>query len=477
MDHAVRRGVVLLAGVMLLAPQWCLGFVHHRHHPLPRSHLASSTAAPLEAPTAAETTTATTTGEDALAAAAAAATGGAFAPCSEPLEPEKVTMYSQWFTNFGMTPPDPPKNAKGSGFGGKAKKGGPIKKAAAPAQKLYCHRPPEGMVTVLRASSSSSSSSSSGSSSSNNDEDDAAAAEASSEEELSALGAAARCAIYAALPESGAVLLRGLPMRSAEAFSHFWRGCLAAENPAPLEEGRYVSLGGRAGRDKLNGVDLATNVPPQFPLLCHNEVCYNPTTVGRIALYCVQDAPLGGETLVTRNRDLQVPPKARQFLEGHGGLLYSRDFYDARRGPPAEEAPPAAASAASGKGKQGGKSKKGKKQQAATQKAVATKPPSALLGSWQEKCGLPEDAGRPEAEAFFAGMGFDVGSQLEWSDEDGGVLRVTNQHPGFVTDVRSIRRKEGGRVRQFSQSAGQPVSQSVSHSVSQPASQSASQLL
>ena len=108
---------------------------------------------------------------------------------------------------------------------------------------------------------------------------------------------------------------------------------------------------------------------------------------------------------------------------------------------------------------------------------MATKPPSALLGSWQEKCGLPEDAGRPEAEAFFAGMGFDVGSQLEWSDEDGGVLRVTNQHPGFVTDVRSIRRKEGELGSLASRPVSRSVSQSVSRPVSQSASQSASQLL
>lgn len=115
-------------------------------------------------------------------------------------------------------------------------------------------------------------------------------------------GGEARSVIEEALPRTGAVLLRGLPMRSPEAFSHFWKGFLNA--PPALEEGRYNSLGPSGGRQKLSGIDLATNVPPPFLLLCHNEMCYNPQTVGRIALYCVQDAPEGGETILARNRDL-----------------------------------------------------------------------------------------------------------------------------------------------------------------------------
>ena len=38
----------------------------------------------------------------------------------------------------------------------------------------------------------------------------------------------------------------------------------------------------------MSGIDMATNVPPQFLLLCHNEMCYNPQTIERIALYCIQ---------------------------------------------------------------------------------------------------------------------------------------------------------------------------------------------
>lgn len=81
-----------------------------------------------------------------------------------------------------------------------------------------------------------------------------------------------------------------------------------------------------------------------------------------------------------------------QFLKEHGGILYAREFYDARQ-PPAEK--------------------------------------QASVGSWQDKCSLPETAGREEAEAFFAEMGF-TAEQMEWR-EDGG-LRLTNAHPGTVKD-------------------------------------------
>ncbi len=317
-----------------------------------------------------------------------------FVPCSISLEPEKVAMSTAWFTNFGMAPPDLPKNAKGAGFGAKKSTKSKAKKKS--DTLVYCHRPPDDMVTVLRATTM------------NSDNNDAAVSDyLTSPEALARLGESARQAIDENLSRNGAVLLRGLPMRTAEAFSHFWKGYLNTE-PA-LEEGHYVSLGGRAGRDKLNGIDLATNVPPQFPLLCHNELCYNPTTVGCIALYCIQDAPLGGETIITRNKDLKIPEEAARFLEEHGGILYSREFYDARNPPPDDSL--------------------SKKRQ--------SKKPSHVLGSWQEKCALPMDAEREEADAFFKGMGF-RDDQLEWAEEGG--LRVTNQHPGYVTDPETKER-------------------------------------
>jgi hypothetical protein len=216
-----------------------------------------------------------------------------------------------------------------------------------------------------------------------------------SEAQLQALGADARATIDGALPTTGAVLLRGLPMRSAEAFGQFWRGCLAASDP-PQKEGVYISLGPSRGRTKMSGIDLATNVPKELVLLCHNELCYNPTTVGRIALYCIQDAPSGGETILARNRDLatSLSPSTMQFLEEHGGILYSRDFHDVRTRPPGSDP----------------------------------------LGSWQEKCSLPAAAGPDEAEAFFKSMGFDPDADLTWAEDGSGALRITNRHPGVLKD-------------------------------------------
>ncbi|KAG8460285.1 hypothetical protein KFE25_011776 [Diacronema lutheri] len=318
-----------------------------------------------------------------LAASARSASTSAcpFAPSDEPLGREGgVELFRDWFTSWGLTPPDdaPHDGAKRAGKKGKGGggKGGGGFGAPAPSsqQPLRCEPPPAGFVTVLRAST------------------DGAAAAAESDEGLRALGEAARRRIDELLPASGAVLVRGLPMRTADAFSQFWRG--VREAPPALVEGRYCSMGPSTGRAQLAGIDLATNVPPEFLLLCHNELCYNPLTVGTIALYCVAPAPVGGETLVARNEALarSHSDAVRAFVDEHGGLLYERAYYDANH------------------------------------KHVIT---SGATGSWQDKCGLPRDAPRSGAEAFFAAMGF-AREQLHW-DDDGGLV-VRNVHPGYRVD-------------------------------------------
>ena len=192
-----------------------------------------------------------------------------------------VELQRAWFQQFGFAEPGPPpkKSDKAPAKGAKAK---PQKTGGfgAQASKLECVAPSRELVTVLRA-----------------DLDDASPL---SNEDLAELGAAARRTIEENLPRTGAVLLRNLPMRSADDFAAFWAGC-KEEAPA-LEEGRYISLGPSHGRDRMSGIDLATNVPPQFLLLCHNELCYNPQTVGRIALYCIQDAKVRRFGMTTRVR-------------------------------------------------------------------------------------------------------------------------------------------------------------------------------
>jgi len=325
----------------------------------------------------------------------ATATAPAFALCSEDeikSFPPKVTLEPGWFEKWGLTAPASAaaksaskvkakgKPSKKKGAKGKVKSPPASAGFGAAASKPFCRAPSAEHLTVVRAVPPEG-------------QEDVAAG---SPDELRQWGAAARHAIEEHIDRSGGVLLRGLPMRSAEEFAHFWKGCLEEACPEPLEEGRYTSLGPAAGRDKISGVDLATNVPPDFLLLNHNELCYNPVTVGRIGLYCVQDAPVGGESTIARNCDLGTthPPSVRAFLEEHGGIVYRRVFYDATNPPPPNV-------------------------------------PTAALGSWQGKCSLPDDASRADAEAFFLGMGF-AAHQLEW--DLNGCITVTNMHPGYVRD-------------------------------------------
>lgn len=333
-------------------------------------------------------------------AAAGSAAGPAFALANDEIKsfPTRVPLELGWFEKWGLTPPGdgkagksaptkakaaPKKKGKG-GKGGKGK-GGPAPKAGggfgAATKSLFCKAPTADLLAVLRGSAADGTDATPG---------------ACAADELREWGGAARRAIEENIGGTGAVLLRGLPMRSAEEFAHFWKGCLEEEAPEPLVEGRYTSLGPAAGRDKLSGIDLATNVPPDFLLLNHNELCYNPTTVGRIGLYCVQDAPVGGESTMARNCDLGTTHSAavREFLAEHGGVLYSRTFFDAKNPPPPQ---------------------------------VTT----AALGSWQGKCALPDDAAREDADAFFLEMGF-AKEELEW--DANGCLTVTNVHPGYVRD-------------------------------------------
>merc|ERR1712050_50325 len=77
------------------------------------------------------------------------------------------------------------------------------------AKPLVCKAPPEDLLTVVRT-------------------DIGGDVSVISPAELTQWGAAARQTIEELLPRTGAVLLRGLPMRTPEQFGHFWKGCLNA---------------------------------------------------------------------------------------------------------------------------------------------------------------------------------------------------------------------------------------------------------
>lgn len=188
--------------------------------------------------------------------------------------------------------------------------------------------------------------------------------------------------------KSDAVLFRNLNCRiqSAEDFASFWNGCLKGEGGwKPM---KYVPFGKE--RKKLNGLDLVTPFPPNFPLPCHNEMAYNPKPAGKIAFFCLQNATQGGETILARNADLTncVGKEIQEFVRSRGGIGYIRTYYDQ------------------------------------DQVDSGTSPQGFL--SWQEKCGTLREE---EAIAFFKNLGF---SDNDIQFDENRTMTVQNIHSGFI---------------------------------------------
>ena len=235
--------------------------------------------------------------------------------------------------------------------------------------------PPPGIVSIFRASA------------------DASA------ESLRELGEAARAVIDESLPETGAVLLRGIPARTAEEFSIFWQGCKKGKSDRSWEEALYINFG--RPRKKVAGVDSATNIPPELSLNPHNELSYNPVQPSRICLYCIQPSKSGGESIIARNEDItdQVPQELAKYIEDHGGVMYERSYRDANNVPNTDDGDTALS--------------------------------RQLAISWQDKCGGVET--REEAEQYWVDHGFQR-EHVIW--EKDGTLRVRNIESGFIKDSK-----------------------------------------
>ena len=103
--------------------------------------------------------------------------------------------------------------------------------------------------------------------------------------------------------------MRGLPTASAADFAALMAGC----SGDTWRKRSYEPFGGP--RKVVDGVDLATNVPPDSMLFCHNEMVYNPRPNDVTVIACSEPAHSGGESLMARNADytprvsadLQVP--------------------------------------------------------------------------------------------------------------------------------------------------------------------------
>jgi hypothetical protein len=65
---------------------------------------------------------------------------------------------------------------------------------------------------------------------------------------------------------------------------------------------------------------------PEITIGPHNEHSCNPYPSEKISFYALHAAAKGGETLLRRNQDIQVPDKAWKLLHTHGGLQFQRSY-------------------------------------------------------------------------------------------------------------------------------------------------------
>lgn len=225
-----------------------------------------------------------------------------------------------------------------------------------------------------------------------------AAERANNSTDLRALGEEACKVIDASIPHTGAVLLRGIPARTAEEFASFWQGWKHAGGDE-WEEFEYVNFG--QPRRKEAGVDTATNIPNELALNLHNENSYNPIRPSRVGLYCIQQSRTGGESTIARNEDVTklVPDELMEHVRDHGGIMYERSYRDAS----ADDDSTVSGDSLS----------------------------KQLAVSWQEKCGAKT---RKEAEDFWVKYGFQK-DHLLW--EKDGTLRVQNVESGFSPDPQN----------------------------------------
>ncbi|XP_064622869.1 uncharacterized protein LOC135485070 [Lineus longissimus] len=105
--------------------------------------------------------------------------------------------------------------------------------------------------------------------------------------------------LLAAVDKHGAVLIRGLPLKTGEEFAQFYSGF-------DLKSMEYVG-GVSKGRDPVKGdVFLSSRDPPNFTIEPHQEMSYNESYPDLFFLFCVvpPGPGCGGESGVTDAREV-----------------------------------------------------------------------------------------------------------------------------------------------------------------------------
>jgi alpha-ketoglutarate-dependent taurine dioxygenase len=129
----------------------------------------------------------------------------------------------------------------------------------------------------------------------------------------------ARSAIDQRLARTGAVLLRGLALRSAADFD----ACVPH-----LGDGSMRYEGGASPRAQVHGsVYESTQWPWFFRIPLHNEMSYLRTQPSRVAFFCATPPPVGGSTLVCDMAEAfrRMPAPVRERFQ-RLGVRYIRHF-------------------------------------------------------------------------------------------------------------------------------------------------------
>lgn len=119
--------------------------------------------------------------------------------------------------------------------------------------------------------------------------------------------------------EAGAVVLRGFPIKTTEAFDR-----LASLYPSTA----FDYAGGATPRAPIAGrVFEATQAPPTMKITLHQEMAYLPRFPKRLAFYCNKAPATGGETIIADMRafDQRIDQRLRARVRDEG-VLYTRNF-------------------------------------------------------------------------------------------------------------------------------------------------------
>ncbi|MEP7010067.1 MAG: TauD/TfdA family dioxygenase [Acidobacteriota bacterium] len=125
--------------------------------------------------------------------------------------------------------------------------------------------------------------------------------------------------IEQALLKNGAILFRGFPLASVEAFEEVLRSLYGSALDYTERSSPRSQVSGK--------VYTSTDYPPEHPIFLHNEQSYNLVFPLRIAFFCLTAAETGGETPIADCRRVfqKIDPAIRRAFQ-EKGYLYARNF-------------------------------------------------------------------------------------------------------------------------------------------------------